>query len=1031
MSRYFRHMASAFRFLIAAVITLTAVSGSFPVSANFSDMPVSSYYASVLYNNTNGLPTSEANSVAADGDGAIWIGGYGGLVRYDGSHFERMDSTTGLSSIVSLFFDSRNRMWVGTNDSGAAVMIGDKLKKFNREDGLSSLSVRSIAEDSNGTIYIATTQGIAAVDNDLILRRIDAPQINEEYIRDIKTGCDGVIYGVTMSGAVFTLENGALSGYYSNNMLGISTVRAILPDPNAADYVYIATTSNYLTHIRLSDPQNKEVMIHTAPLNYINDIAMFGDTLWLCADDGIGYLEDNAITKLKDCPLTTSIEGMIEDYQGNLWFASSQQGVMKIVSNHFADLYQHYPRLKNVEDVVYATCLYHDMLFIGTKTNGLRVLTASEEVLSLPVEKVCCAAGSIAENTDLLTFFSETRIRSIVRDSQDRLWFSTYGDTALMRYDGKTLFRFNQRDGLPSDRIRTVVECKDGSFLVAGTGGLAVIKDDKVTKVYHEDDGIGNVEILTAVEAENGDYILGTDGGGIYVIHEGIVSHYGLESGLESEVVMRIKKNTKRNIYWIITSNSIAYMDENNTIRTVHGFPYSNNFDIYENSRDELWVLSSNGIYVAKAEDLLKNGEIKTDYYGRENGLLHIATANSYSELTAEGNLYIASSTGVTKVNIEKPLDEFKDVNLSVPYIEVDGEMVYPDEDGVMQIPSSARKITIHAFAYNYSLISPYITYYLDGFDSIETTVKQGDLQPVDYTNLSGGDYEFVMELMDSQNNVIKTLKIPINKEKAIYEMLWVHLLAFGLVFGVIILFMILYLRHRTAVYRRREQEQRELLNEIVEAFSKVIDIKDKYTNGHSARVAKYTMMLTKELGYDEETVQRFYCIALLHDIGKIGVPMDVLNKPGKLTDEEYAVIKSHSENGYEILKDISLLPELSIGAGAHHERPDGKGYPKGLRGDEIPRVAQIIAVADTFDAMYSNRPYRKRMNFEKAVSIIKDVSGTQLTSDVVDAFLKLVEQGEFRAPDDQGGGTVEDIDNIHGKQRQNNGESPQNSTAS
>ena len=106
-------------------------------------------------------------------------------------------------------------------------------------------------------------------------------------------------------------------------------------------------------------------------------------------------------------------------------------------------------------------------------------------------------------------------------------------------------------------------------------------------------------------------------------------------------------------------------------------------------------------------------------------------------------------------------------------------------------------------------------------------------------------------------------------------------------------------------------------------------------------------------------------------------------------------------------------MPELATGAGAHHERPDGKGYPNGLKGDEIPRVAQIIAVADTFDAMYSNRPYRNRMNFEKVVSIIREISGTQLTTDVVDAFLRLVEKGEFRDPEDDGGGSTEDITNI------------------
>ena len=107
------------------------------------------------------------------------------------------------------------------------------------------------------------------------------------------------------------------------------------------------------------------------------------------------------------------------------------------------------------------------------------------------------------------------------------------------------------------------------------------------------------------------------------------------------------------------------------------------------------------------------------------------------------------------------------------------------------------------------------------------------------------------------------------------------------------------------------------------------------------------------------------------------------------------------------------IMPELAIGAQAHHERPDGLGYPNHLKGDEIPQVAQIIAVADCFDAMYSNRPYRNRMNFDKVVSIIREVSGTQLAPNVVDAFLRLVDKGEFRDPDDHGGGTTENIENI------------------
>lgn len=211
----------------------------------------------------------------------------------------------------------------------------------------------------------------------------------------------------------------------------------------------------------------------------------------------------------------------------------------------------------------------------------------------------------------------------------------------------------------------------------------------------------------------------------------------------------------------------------------------------------------------------------------------------------------------------------------------------------------------------------------------------------------------------------------------------------------------------------RQQKKDKQLLREIVETFASIIDMKDAYTQGHSKRVAEYTEMLARELGCDEDTIEKYYNIALMHDMGKIGVPDAVLNKPGKLTDEEFSLIRSHTTKGYEALKSISLMPEISIGAESHHERPDGRGYPEGLKGEQIPRVAQIIAVADCFDAMYSNRPYRNRMNFDKVVSIIREVSGTQLAPDVVDAFLRLVERGEFRAPDDHGGGSMDNIENI------------------
>lgn len=269
------------------------------------------------------------------------------------------------------------------------------------------------------------------------------------------------------------------------------------------------------------------------------------------------------------------------------------------------------------------------------------------------------------------------------------------------------------------------------------------------------------------------------------------------------------------------------------------------------------------------------------------------------------------------------------------------------------------------------------------------------------------------MQLRDNMGRGDKIVSIEIVKEKAFYEEVWFYAIV-RVVFIVLLAIIVrIYITKKAHVLEKKQKETMALVKGITEAFAKVIDMKDRYTNGHSFRVAKYTGMLAKELGYNEETVQRYYQIALLHDIGKIGIPQEVLNNPGKLSDEEFEIIKSHTSLGYDVLKEISIMPELAVGTQAHHERPDGRGYPNHLKKDEIPRVAQIVAVADCFDAMYSNRPYRNRMNFDKVVSIIREVSGTQLTPDVVEAFLRLADKGVLRAADDVGGGTTENIDNI------------------
>lgn len=178
-----------------------------------------------------------------------------------------------------------------------------------------------------------------------------------------------------------------------------------------------------------------------------------------------------------------------------------------------------------------------------------------------------------------------------------------------------------------------------------------------------------------------------------------------------------------------------------------------------------------------------------------------------------------------------------------------------------------------------------------------------------------------------------------------------------------------------------------------IEAISGAIDARDGYTHGHSRNVTEYAVAIAQRLEMPPVEVQTLRAAALMHDIGKIGIPDHILNKPGKLTPDERTVMESHPEVGYEILMRASSLQPLVPAVRFHHERPDGKGYPQGLTGDALPLQARIVAVADAFDAMTSDRVYRKRMTVEKAVGILRDGIRTQWDEGCVIAFLAIVEE--------------------------------------
>lgn len=199
--------------------------------------------------------------------------------------------------------------------------------------------------------------------------------------------------------------------------------------------------------------------------------------------------------------------------------------------------------------------------------------------------------------------------------------------------------------------------------------------------------------------------------------------------------------------------------------------------------------------------------------------------------------------------------------------------------------------------------------------------------------------------------------------------------------------------KEQTGELMEKQKRINELFLQTVTALSEAVDAKDRYTSGHSKRVAEYARMIAKRLGKSKEEQEEIYRAGLLHDVGKIRIPVDIINKPGKLTDEEYNIIKVHPVTGYHILSGISGSEQMAIAAKYHHERYDGKGYPNGLAGDKIPEIARILGVADSYDAMTSNRSYRSGLPKEIVREEIIKGRGSQFDPEIADIMLQLMEE--------------------------------------
>jgi len=910
------------------------------------------YFLPVLYDASNGLPTSEANCILATRDGYIWIGGYSGVVRYDGINFEKLPVSDGLTSARFMFEDSLGRIWVATNESGVVVIDGKDRIRYTKSDGLSSDSVSAFAEDSRGNVFIGSTAGISYVDAQMKLHRIDDERINSERILRLAADPNKTVYGHTGNGEVFTVSTNGIGDYRSKSDTTMEKITTILPDPNNPGMLYFGTSSDYIYYGKLSDSYSHMKRIDIKPAEDIHWMDFACGRLWVASTHITGYVnEHDVFVPFETMPIKDAYEMITSDLQGNMWFASSRYGVMKFAADNFLDI----TGAAGIEPVVVnATCKRGTYLYAGTD-NGLIVIDQNYH------EKF----------NGLTEHFKNARIRCIMNDSRSHTWFSTYSSNlGLVRLDmGGALTDYTVKDGLPSNDILCTYEMSDERIIVGTNDGLAILKDDRVIKSYSKKDGLKNPVILTVTEGFDGEIYAGTDGDGIYIIDDDEIKRLGTEDGLGSDVIMRIKRDDKRNVLWVITSNSVEYIKDGE-IKSLTTFPYNNNFDVIFGEDEFLWFLSSCGIFIVEADEAINDDITNYMLCDHTNGLTSIPISHSYSSVDNKGNLYVAGQTGVSVVNTSAMYDFSGRTILGVRSVFCDGIQIEPDDEGRYVLPAGSRRIQISPAILDYTISDPLVRMYLDGNDDEGITANQSRITPLEYTGLKYGNYTLHIQILDSRSHeVLSEKRFIVVKEPGFFERIAVRLFFMLVALAAIGVFVWRFMT--TTVIRKQYDELQKARDEAQQANS----AKSRFlaNMSHEIRTPINTIMGMDEMILREDTksVPREYygpvtsyaknikyasesLLSLINDL------LDISKiESGKmhLVEQEYdteELIRSMSHMIRPRAEDKKLYFDLDI----------DENLPKRLYGDG-PKIKQIL-----LNLLTNAVKYTEEGGFELSVKI-------------------------------------------------------------
>ncbi len=723
-----------------------------------------------FYNSENGLTGGTANDIAQTEDGTMWIGTYGGLYRFNGEEFELIDDVDSVRSVHSLYVDSSDRLWVGTNGGGATVInITQQTSTIEETDGLPSNTVKDIIQDTDGTYYMGTTGGLAIATYDGEEITVTSTYTELGSIRDMAENGSGTVAVLNSLGEISLFLHGTLMDQFrcvEGRATGIVYYNGDL---------YIGTDMERIYRYHYSGIQYQGMnVIETTGVFGVNDMYFDEEYVYLAADTGIGYIDEEGVTRIINSgSFDNSVDEVFKDYQGNLWFTSSRCGLLSLCLSSFVDVFGVCNATESVANVVVP---YGDYIYVGTD-DGLKILDVKN--------------GDSIDN-EVTEAFAGKRIRIMV-EKEDSLLIAAYGQELMeLTQDGALATYLDAPTEEEKDlRIRFMVVLADGTLLTSGDNGLSFIQNRKVVSTMVPGDVIGQSLILNVWETEDGRLLAGSDGEGIYVIKDGeVVSHITKEDGLSSGVILRIVDDRVGNGYFVLTGSGLCYMNENYQIRELEGLSYFNNYDLYQNEDGNVFVIGGAGIYVLDYENLMSESGI-TNYalLDQKSGLPGSLTSNAWNYVNAEGILYVCGNTGVyalDMLNYEMEVNTYKS---KITAVQLDGKKINITELGEIIIPRGVQKVDFTLEVNNFTTADPRVRYYLTGVDEEKVTALSSEVETITYYMIPYGSHEFHIEMLSDSGEVLSEQIYIVTKNRELYETTYFRMYFFGIL--ILLLFMI------------------------------------------------------------------------------------------------------------------------------------------------------------------------------------------------------------------------------------------------